>query len=238
MLGPNHAVSRYVDQVGQVVAIAAEVYGERNRRERSNVAEAVLENRPSPYGGYHFIVLEREEPNAFGGPAGVVMVTTGLLRKLQTEEELAAVLAHEVSHVQRGHGVEVMKAFMCKHANAEKASAPLKKAAEVGDKVGGRLRKGLALKNADQAVLSELVDSISDRVSALYTAGYPRDFELEADRIGVRYLEVAGYEPGAMRAVFERLQQDAKGEDDYGRTHPGFQRRICGGRSDPGVAPR
>jgi beta-barrel assembly-enhancing protease len=224
-LGPTHPVSVYVDRVGQLLVVAAELYGERNVKERSEVPEKALDNRPSPLGGYHFVVLKREDPNAFGGPGGMVMVTTGLLRKLQSEEELAAVLAHEIAHVQRGHGVEVMKAFMCKHASAEKASAPVKKLAQMGDQVGGRLARGLALKNADRAVLTELVDSVTDHVSALYEVGYPREFELESDRIAVRYLQVAGYDTTAVRTLLERLQKDAA-DDDYGRTHPSFARRI------------
>jgi predicted Zn-dependent protease len=216
-LGPDHPVSRYVDRVGQLLAIAAEVYGEHNVRERwEDLPEKSLANRPWPFGGFHFLVLDRPEPNAFGGAGGAVMITTGLLAQLRSEDELAAVLAHEVAHVQRGHGVEVMKAFMCQHAHRENASSKLKEA----------VSKAAAIKGASDEVLGELLGSIAEQAASLYAVGYPRPFELEADRIGVRYLELAGYDPRAMSALFERLEKDTKGEDAYGATHPRFEKRI------------
>jgi predicted Zn-dependent protease len=221
-LGPDHPVSRYVDRVAQLLAIAAEVYGEHNARERwEDLPEKSLANRPWPFGGFHFIVLDRPEPNAFGGAGGAVMITTGLLAQLRSEDELAAVLAHEVAHVQRGHGVEVMKAFMCQHAHRDHASSKLKEA------VSKASTRGFAIKGASDEVLGELLGSIAEQAASLYAVGYPRPFELEADRIGVRYLELAGYDPRAMTALFERLEKATKGEDAYGATHPKFDKRIA-----------
>jgi predicted Zn-dependent protease len=221
-LGPDHPVSRYVDRVGQLLAIAAEVYGERNARERwEDLPEKSLANRPWPFGGFHFVVLDRPEPNAFGGAGGAVMITTGLLAQLRSEDELAAVLAHEVAHVQRGHGVEVLKAFMCQHAHRDHASSKLKEA------VSKASTRGFAIRGASDEVLGELLGSIAEQAASLYAVGYPRPFELEADRIAVRYLELAGYDPRAMTALFDRLEKATEGEDAYGVTHPKFDRRIA-----------
>ena len=226
-LGIDHPVSRYVDRVGQLLAIAAEVYGEANARERwSDLPEKSISNRPWPFGGFHFIVLERAEPNAFGGPGGAVIITTGLLQQLKSEDELAAVLAHEVAHVQRGHGVEVMKAFMCQHAHQEKASSALKDAVTRAASLGDRLPRGFAIKGASDEVLGELLGSIAERAASLYAVGYPRAFELEADRIAVRYLELAGYDPSSMVALFDRLAKAKDAKDAYGVTHPPFDKRI------------
>jgi beta-barrel assembly-enhancing protease len=226
-LGVDHPVSRYVDRVGQLLAIAAEVYGEANARERwGELPEKSIPNRPWPFGGFHFIVLDRAEPNAFGGPGGAVIITTGLLKQLESEDELAVVLSHEVAHVQRGHGVEVMKAFMCQHAHQEKASSSLKEAVTKAAALGDRLPRGYAIKGASEEVLGELLGSITERAASLYAVGYPRAFELEADRIAVRYMELAGYDPGAMTALFDRLAKANRGEDAYGVTHPPFDKRI------------
>jgi predicted Zn-dependent protease len=134
------------------------------------------------------------------------------------------VLAHEVAHVQRGHGVEVMKAFMCQHAHRENASAKLKDSVSKAMALGSQ---GFAIKGASDEVLGELLGSIAEQAASLYAVGYPRPFELEADRIGVRYLELAGYDARAMTALFERLEKATKGEDAYGVTHPKLEKRIA-----------
>lgn len=225
-----HPVSQYVDKVGQYLALAAEEYGEQNVRERwKDAPERVVPNRPAPFTGYHFIVLERAEPNAFGGPGGAVMVTTGLLAQLQSEEELAAVLAHEIAHVQRGHGVEFLKAFMCQKAAQDKAFAPARNAAARGRELKAAMPKGSVLRDATEQMLSSLMDSVSEQAKALFKVGYPRAFELEADRIALRYMELAGYDPDAMQRLFERLRQQASGQrrqDEYGTTHPKFSTRL------------
>ncbi len=224
-LGPDHPVTRYVSRVGQLLGFAAEALGEGNSRERvPYLPERVLENRPFPFGGYQFIVLDREAPNAFGGPGGVVMITTGLLRLLQSEDELAAVLAHEVVHVQRGHGVELTKAYMCQQAKQEQVSSLGRDlAAAAGSALGSVGADGLMALGDDG--LLPVFGWVNERMQAVLEAGYPRGFELEADRIGLRYLQVLGYDPNAMLRVFERLEK-ASPDEEYGATHPRFEDRA------------
>jgi len=79
--------ARYLRNVGTVPALAAaELHGG--------------DDRPYPLKGYRFIVVDTPEVNAVGMPGGFIAVTAGALRSLQGEGELAAVLAHEVAHVQ------------------------------------------------------------------------------------------------------------------------------------------
>ncbi|HWP68404.1 MAG TPA: M48 family metalloprotease, partial [Rectinemataceae bacterium] len=66
---------------------------------------ALYSSRPEIYAGYRFIGLSSDEVNAFATPGGHILVARGLLRLVQSEDELAAVLAHEIAHVALGHGL-------------------------------------------------------------------------------------------------------------------------------------
>lgn len=220
-------LARYVEQVGQFLALVAEATGNDSAPDRANRPERVLPNRPWPMAGYRFLVLPVDEPRATASPGGTVMVSTGLLRQLQSEEELAAVLAHEVAHVQRGHGVEVLKAAMCQKAARNDASAALK---AFGTRVESNVRQNLGgagiRSTQDASVLGELLGSATDTALEVFKQGYPEDFELEADRMSVRHLVSAGYDPRALTWLLQRMARESHGRDAYFRTHPPFKARL------------
>ncbi|WP_224367173.1 M48 family metallopeptidase [Hyalangium versicolor] len=195
-LPPTDPVARYVDQVGQYLALVAESVGNANGPDRAKRPERLLDNRSWPLVGYRFVVVPSEEPRAVGNPGGKVMISTGFLRSLESEEELAAVLAHEVAHVQRGHGVEVLKAFMCHHKLS--VSSPGSRSLEI---------------EAQQA-------------ANLYRDGFPEDFELEADRISIRILLAAGYDGRAFTGLLRRMAQEAPAKHAWLRMHPAVPERL------------
>lgn len=227
-LAADHPVARYVDRVGQYVALVAEVNAASAVPDRDGKRpERALADRPWPLAGYRFLVLPTEEPRATASPGGTVMVSYGLLRELESEEELAAVLAHEVSHLQRGHGVEVLKAYMCQSAAQEQTNGAVK---AFGARVERNLRTaagGVLKTTRDSQVLGELLGSATDGALAVFKTGYPEAFELEADRMAVRYTAAAGYAPDALRDLFQRLRKQAAGRDQYFKTHPSFDKRIA-----------
>nr|WP_228530554.1 MULTISPECIES: M48 family metalloprotease [Myxococcaceae] len=227
-LPATHPTARYVSRVGTFLALVAETTGNASAPDRArDRPEHVLDNRPWPLAGYRFLVLPLAEPRATASPGGTVMVTAGLLRELKSEEELAAVLAHEVAHVQRGHGVEVLKAYMCQHAAKSEATAGVK--AFAAD-VEGNVRSGLGAVGLratnDPSVLAELLGKATEGAFAVFQQGYPEEFELEADRMAVRFLAGAGYRPAALDDLFVRLRKEAHGADAYSRTHPSYDARL------------
>lgn len=226
-LAAEEPLARYVEQVGQYVALVAEATGNASAPDRANRAERSIPNRPWPLTGYRFLVLPVEEPRATASPGGTVMISTGLLRELQSEEELAAVLAHEVAHVQRGHGVEVLKAAMCQRAARRDASEGLK---TFGSRIEGNVRQNLGgagiRSTQDASVLGELLGSATDTALELFKKGYPEDFELEADRMSVRHLVSGGYDARALTWLLQRMAREANGRDAYFRTHPPFKARL------------
>ena len=70
---------------------------------------AIFSDRPETFGGYHFLLLDSDEINAFAAPGGLILVTRGMLRCCENEDELAAVLAHEICHVEQKHGLSAIK---------------------------------------------------------------------------------------------------------------------------------
>lgn len=232
-LPPTEPLVRYVDQVGQYLALVAEAVGNSSAPDRADRAERVLENRPWPLAGYRFLVLPLEEPRATASPSGTVMISTGFLRKLESEEELAAVLAHEVAHVQRGHGVEVLKAFMCHHAARKEASAGLRAFGQSIERNARATSGGSGLRSTkDSSVLGELLGGAAEGAASLYREGFPKDFELEADRISVRILAAAGYDARALTGLLRRMSSEAPAQHAWVRTHPKFEERLetVGGR--------
>ncbi|MGE4299174.1 MAG: M48 family metallopeptidase [Desulfovibrionaceae bacterium] len=172
---------------------------------------AMASDRPSTFGGYHFIILDSPEINAMAAPGGHILVTKGLIRCCESEDALAAVLAHEISHVALRHGV---KAIMSSRLNSEALDLAL---------TGAKTLAGAEL----AAVVNAFGDSVADIVQTLIQDGYSRSDEYAADAAAVRILARTGYNPRALADMLaimgERLRADAH---DFSGTHPPPRDRI------------
>ena len=120
--------------------------------------------------------LNQVEVNAFAAPGGLVMVTTGLYRLLETEDQLAAVLAHEIAHVNLGHGLAAIQ-----QANLTQAFVLIGKAA-ASEGLGSDLG---ALTDVFQASIGNIVERMS-------VSGYSREQEYAADQYAAELLFLAG----------------------------------------------
>lgn len=168
--------------------------------------------RPETFGGYHFLLLDSDEVNAFAAPGGLILVTRGMIQCCENEDELAAVLAHEIGHVEKKHGLAAIK-------EARWASARTIILAEAGKQSGVE----------ELAELTEAFEGcIGDVVMTLTTRGYSRKQELSADAAAVDTLRRAGYPESALVTMLQRMGQrlgDAEGPG-FARTHPKAQTRI------------
>jgi len=134
---------------------------------------------------YHFEVItakknkEKEEPNAFALPGGYIYINQKLLDMLDTDDEVAAVLAHELSHIVLRHNI-------------------LKLQEAIGT-------QALLAILASQAPDAHTVKKIQVAL-ILMMLNYSKERETEADRLGIRYMEKTGYDPRAMITVLKKLQ--------------------------------
>ena len=131
-------------------------------------------------------VIDSDEVNAFALPGGFFYVNKGLLLAADNEAELAGVMAHEIAHVAARHAVE----------NQTKASL-LEYAALGGSIFLGGI-PGLIYQNTAGIGLLGIFMKFS------------RSAEEEADKLGVQYMYAAGYDPGAMATMFEKLEAKNK----------------------------
>jgi predicted Zn-dependent protease len=173
---------------------------------------AIFSERPETFGGYHFLLLDSDEINAFAGPGGLILVTRGMLRCCQSEDELAAVLAHEICHVAKKHGLSAIKQGRLTEAFTIIAAESAKQSGS----------EELA------ALTREFEGSVSDVVMTLTTSGYSRTQEREADAAAVQLLQRAGYPQAAMLTMLGRMDErlaDAGGLG-FAKTHPSARSRA------------
>lgn len=167
---------------------------------------------------FTFFVVRDPQINAFATPGGFVGVHTGLLMASQSESELAAVLAHEISHVTQRHGARQVEA-------ASKLSLPSAAA------LLGAIALGALNPEAGQAAIAAVAAGTQQ-----FGINFTRTNEYEADRIGINLLQRAGFDPFSMATFFERLQQVSRYSDPanypvFLRTHPVTADRIAESRS-------
>ena len=179
---------------------------------------ATLGNRLTQAAGarqdFEFFAIRDNSINAFAMPGGFVGVHTGLISAAETESELASVLAHEVSHVTQRHIARML-------GQQQQMQLPML-AALAAAILLGRSRPDLA----SGALVGAQAGAVQTQLA------YSRDFEREADRLGLRALETAGYDPHAMASFFEKMQRASRVADDgtmpgYLRTHPVTVERIA-----------
>lgn len=172
---------------------------------------AQASDRPSTYKGYRFVILDSDEINAFAAPGGTIMIARGMLRLCETEAEVAAVLAHEIAHVQHKDGLRSIKTDRWKNV----AMILGKKAAsEYGDQ-------------DLQELVEDFENSIQDVMSTLITNGYSSKLEKEADESAVRILQRVGYDASALVTMLEEMDRRLSPDGlDFARTHPDPSTRI------------
>lgn len=148
------------------------------------VGQRIAEISDRPNLEYTFTIIDEAAVNAYAAPGGFVFIDRGLLAYLNTEDQLAAVLAHEIAHVT------------AKHAERRSRASNTRKAFSGIASVATYLYTGSA----------ELAD-LPSYLGEAWIKGYGRKMELEADAIGTRYLVRAGYKKEAMLEVIGILKQ-------------------------------
>lgn len=136
---------------------------------------------------YHFTVVSDEDVNAFSLPGGYVFVNDGLIKQTASDDELAAVMAHEIAHIAARHAIHQY---------------------ETG--IGVQLAQ-LATIATRQAAAARGV-SIAAQAASL---SYAREDELEADKLGVKYMKAAGFDPKAMLSFLQKLQEINQNKTNY-----------------------
>ncbi len=168
--------------------------------------------RPETFTGYHFLILDTDEINAFGAPSGFILVSRGLLRCAASEDEVAAILAHEIGHVSLQHGLSAISAG--RWAEAAKQIA---------------LYAG---QTSSSGLLRDLTGSfggvVTDIAKTMITSGYSRDLEKAADLEAVRILHDTGYDPSALVRVLQVMKSRfTPTSQGFARTHPDPAVRIA-----------
>ena len=171
---------------------------------------AMIAGRLTPYLKrelqYNVKILEMKDPNAFALPGGFTYITTGMLDFLMSDDEIAAILAHEFVHADRAHGII--------QAARNNRLSLLTLAGMIAATQGG---------GAAAAMLS----------SAIQTAimgAYSIELEKEAEAMGIDIMHKAGYNPAAMLTTMERLQVErmkrAYVDPGIFQTHPDVEERV------------
>ncbi|HET6604299.1 MAG TPA: M48 family metalloprotease [Xanthomonadaceae bacterium] len=213
------------------------MYGEMTRRELRGLGLTVedpllqdyltrlgyrlVEQSERPGQAFTFFWLRDDSVNAFATLGGYIAVNAGLFLAAEREDEVAAVMAHEIAHVTQRHIVRAVE-------RAQKDSLPIALAMLGAMIAASQYSDSRSSGDASQAALASGIALMQQR-----QINYTRSNEQEADRIGIRALARADYDPMAMADFFGRLQRvsraagsGASQAPEYLRTHPVTTSRI------------
>jgi predicted Zn-dependent protease len=171
------------------------------------VADNLLQAAGADPGEWEVVVFQGDQANAFALPGGKIGIYEGMFQAVQNEAQLAAVVAHEIGHLQAEHARERVSSEVATQGVVQLVSAALQ-AGNVGyaNAIAGALGAG-----AQYGVLLP----------------YSRNQELEADRFGLQLMAQAGYDPRETLAFWCQMQQQGGGEPPaFLSTHPTPGNRI------------
>jgi predicted Zn-dependent protease len=173
---------------------------ELNRRVQT-VGRRIAAVSPHPEWDWEFTVFDNDEPNAFALPGGKVGVHTGLFKVAENDDQLAAVMGHEVAHAIARHGAERMSQ--------------------------GLLAQGLGAIAVGGGINPQIVEIAAQAATLGVILPYSRTQEAEADHIGLLYTAAAGYDPREAITLWQNF--DKLGGDrppEFLSTHPAPGSRI------------
>ncbi|MFP4473589.1 MAG: M48 family metallopeptidase [Candidatus Omnitrophota bacterium] len=157
---------------------------------------------------YTIKVIDEDEVNAVSLPGGYIYMFQGLVDRLETDDQLAAVIAHEVGHVTARHAMK-------------------------------RLQASYGMSLLQVLTIAAEEPALAQGVGAAYQTAflaYSRQDEFQSDKLSVKYLERAGYDPMAVVEVLKVLQEESRRRApsrlSYFRTHPHAEERMAVSRRE------
>ena len=205
LVGQDELERRLAQSAAGMIEDRYRVSHDPEERDRvGSVGVRLMESNRFADQGYRFVVLDSDELNAFSVPTGPIYVTSGLLRALETPDELAAILAHELTHAESHH--------MRRQYDRSQWSGML------GSVLGYATRSFWG-----RAAGNFLADT--------FMKGYSRDFELEADRGAVLMTFAAGYRPEDFALTLTKLGELARqmgqgNGPEWFASHPSWEGRV------------
>lgn len=177
--------------------------------EKLHDLSALLKNPDSPF-TYTITIIENSQGNALALPGGYIYIFTGLMETVESYEELAAVLAHEMAHVEKRHGMQQLSRY-----------AAL------------RLGSSLFLEGFTGGL--DMIEALGDTTILYFLLHYSRAHELEADREAARAMQRAGLDSEKLARFLGRIEETWSIEEEgslleripeHWSTHPDFSERI------------
>lgn len=175
------------------------------------IGERIARASGKDYDWRFTVIDDPKQANAFCLPGGKVAVYTGILPVTQDDDGLAVVMGHEVAHATARHGAERV------------SQGTLTKILAVGG--------GLALGGGDRQRTDQIAGALGAGAAVGVILPFSRKQESEADRIGLRYMARAGYDPEAAVGFWQRMSAGAGGggkkPPEFLSTHPSDDTRIA-----------
>lgn len=170
----------------------------------------IQSERPTLFKGYYVGILDTDEINAFATSGGHIMVSRGLIKCAKSEDALAAVLAHEIAHIQLQHSLSAIKTSRITDAITKTGFA----AATV-------------LTEGEFADFTDAFgDAVDEIIAGMVDTGYSKSQEFEADKKALSIMASAGYNPFAMNDILTLLEQKSDAKTGFGKTHPSPKDRM------------
>lgn len=179
----------------------------------NKICNAIVINSPRPelYNGYHVVILDSNEINAFATPGGHILITRGLIGSAKSEDALAGVIAHEIAHIQLQHSIKSIKTSRITQALL----------------VTGASAAGAATGMNVNELTDVFNESVGDIVSTMVNNGYSQTQEFDADNTALSLLAATGYNPSGLIEMLRELRKTSQNSSSgFGKTHPTPAQRI------------
>jgi len=164
---------------------------------------------PDVYNGYHVMILDSRELNAFSTPGGHIFITKGLVDITPCEDAIAGIIAHELAHIMLKHGLKTINDM------------------KITGEAGTMAQQAAAFSGNSSADILSFRDSVNEIFYLMIKSGYSQPQEFEADALAVKLLADTGYSPDGLLEMLNVLKTLQSGQSGgLFSTHPATDERI------------
>ncbi len=171
---------------------------------------ALFSARPYTYKGFHLGILASDELLAFSAPGGHILISKGLVSQLESEDELAAIIAHELVHIEKNHALQAIRRSGV---------------SEMGINTGLALISFFTQNQDLRNAMDNYNELVGEYAELVINGSYNKDQELESDLGAVALLTRAGYDPSALARSLKHIKQHGS-DDGWLSHHPADDQRI------------